>query len=192
MLNNLKKTLQIFLPVIVLIAGCKEISFREPQPKGKKTLKNVPKQIQGKYLPLTADGELSRDTIVIHDQGYYFGYYDITDRTNSNDKEYESGVLSDSLVLKAFKGYYFFSFHERPEWTVRVVKPEKDGDLIYMAPEQDGVDFKNYLNKISTEIRVDSFQVEDKMIYQIDPTPKELVRLIEKGYFTKAVLKKIM
>jgi hypothetical protein len=74
---------------------------------------------------------------------------------------------------------------------LRVLKQEKNGDLIFMAPEQEGVDFKDYLKKLSTEIRIDSFEVKDETLYQIDPTANELVKLIEKGFFSRAVLKKV-
>jgi hypothetical protein len=191
MLKTPNKPVLILIAACMFAASCKEITFRQPQPKGRKPLAAIPKEIQGRYLPLTEDGEVSRDTVVIFKEGYRFGYYEASDRTNPNDEEYESGVLSDSLVLKTFKGYYFFSFHENPEWTLRVVKREKNGDLIYMAPEQEGVDFKDYVKKISVEIPIDSSEVNGKTLYQIDPTPKQLVKLIEKGFFSRAVMKKV-
>ena len=74
---------------------------------------------------------------------------------------------------------------------LRVVKPEKNGDLIFMAPEQENVDFNDYVKKLSAEIKIDSMQSGDKMLYQIDPTANQLVHLIEKGFFSRAVLKRV-
>ena len=190
LLKELNKSTVILATVWIFVVSCKEITFREPQPKGRKALSTIPHELRGMYLPVGDDGQVSRDTIVIFKEGYRFGYYDASDRSNQNDEEYESGVLSDSLVLKTFKGYYFFSFFENPEWTLRVVTREKNGDLIYMAPQQEGLDFKDYMKKISMEIAIDSSKVNGKMLYQIDPTPRQLVKLIEKGFFSTAVLKK--
>jgi len=178
----------IILVSLLLIASCKEVSFRDPQPAGRKPLKSVPKSLQGRYLGLEESGEPSKDTVVITSRGYYFAYSNQVDQGKS---EYDEGLLSDSLILKSYKGYYFLNINENPEWLLRVIKQEKNGDLIYMAPEQEGVDFKDYLKKLSVEIKIDSFQVEDKMLYQINPTPNQLINLIESGFFSRALLKKV-
>lgn len=180
--------------LLILIAlfafyACKEISFREPQPKGKKVLKVIPHILQGKYLTYQENGELSNDTIIITPQGYRFGYF--KPAVKNENSEYDKGVLSDSIVLKTYKGYYFLNFNEKPEWILRVIKPEKSGDLSYMALEQHDVEFKTYLKNLSTKISIDSFMVSEEMLYQIDPTPNQIIDLIDKGYFTRTVLKKI-
>lgn len=171
----------------VLISSCKEISFKEAQPKIKKQLSSVPKSLRGKYVAYREDGNLAQDTIIINANGYTIAYSQPADSRSP----YDNGVLSDSLALKNYKGYYFLSFHEKPEWILRVLKPEKNGDLIIMAPEQEGVDFSDYISKLSKQIRIDSTLAGDKMIYQIDPSADQLVSLIERGYFSRAVLKRV-
>jgi hypothetical protein len=173
--------------LLTLLVSCKEISFKEPQPKGRKALSEIPKTLWGKYLTYQENGDLAKDTIIISARGYRIAYFE----PSGEASEYDKGVLSDSLIIKNYKGYYFMNLHEKPEWLLRVLKPEKNGDIIYMAPEQEGVDFKDYIKKLSGEIRIDSIQVQDKMLYQIDPSPNELVKLIEKGFFNRATLKKI-
>lgn len=176
---------------MLFLASCKEISFEQPQPKGKKSLTEFPKSLRGKYLTRNENGGWSKDTVVIEAKGYHFGFFDPADRDNAGSDEFDRGFISDTLVLKSHKGYFFLNLLQRPQWALRVLRPEKNGDLTFMAPEQDGVDFKDYVKKLSAEIRVDSFLRNDKMFYQIDPSPNELVRLIEKGFFSKAILKKI-
>jgi hypothetical protein len=176
--------------LLSILFSCKEISFKEPQPKGRKILATVPKELQGKYLPEKDDGGVSKDTIVISAKGYRFGYYDPAEQIKTRDK-FDDGNLGDSLILKNFKGYYFLSINERPEWLLRVFKRQSNGDLLYMTPEQDGVDFKDYVKHLGREIRIDSIKLTDETLYQIDPTPKQLVSLIEKGYFSKTLLKKV-
>lgn len=180
----------LFATVLVVLYGCKEVTFKEPQPKGKKPLTSVPKNVQGKYLTLTDEGDLSKDTVVITSRGYRFGYFDAAERSAKN-KNYEEGVLGDSLVLKTFKGYYFLNLNEDPEWLLRVLKQEKNGDLIYMALEEKNADFNAYLEKLSREVRIDSVTTAKETLYQIDPTPTELVDLIDKGFFSRTKLVKI-
>lgn len=186
----MSRTIWMIVFLFFAVASCKEVTFENPQPEGRKSLTSIPKTLQGKYLTLTEEGEMSRDTIVVTDRGYYFGYYDIADRAKKNER-YEEGVLSDTMVLKYYKGYYFLNFNENPEWLLRVLKKEKNGDLIYMTLEEKGTDFDDFLNKLSVEVRIDSTQLETETLYQIDPSPNKLIELINKGFFTETRLLKI-
>jgi hypothetical protein len=177
--------------ILCALIGCKEISFREPQPKGKKSLTQIPKKLQGRYLTIADNGEFSKDTVVITSSGYKIGYFNVSDKAEAEKNRYDSGVIGDSLVMKSFKGYYFLNFREKPEWLLRVLKQEDNGDIVYMSPEQSGVDFSVYIRKLAKEIKIDSTELEGKMLYQINPSPNELVALIEKGFFSRSLLKKI-
>lgn len=180
----------LILLTALMFCSCKEVAFREPQPKGRRALSYIPEKLQGKYLTFQENGELSQDTVIIFKNGYRFGYFDpLPERELKQD--YDQGILSDSLVLKTYRGYYFLNLYEKPEWVLRVIKQDRNGDLVYMAMEQEDVDFKDYVSKLSTEIAIDSMQVENETLYYIDPSPPKLVDLIEKGYFTRTPLKKV-
>jgi hypothetical protein len=182
---------RIFLLLLVLVAiSCKEITFENPQPEGRKPLAGIPKSLQGKYLARTGEGDPSKDTVIITARGYRFGYYDPAERSAKND-QYEEGVLSDTLVLKSYKGYYFLNMNEKPEWLLRVLKQERNGDLMYMTLEDKNMEFNDFLQKLSLEIRIDSLTTPEETLYQIDPTPAKLVELIDKGYFSKTKLIRI-
>jgi len=176
--------------MIFLFASCKEISFREPQPKGRRALTSVPVKLQGKYLPFQETGDPSKDTIIITPTGYRFGYFGEVP-PSKHTESYESGFLSDTLVMKSFRGYYFLSIYKEPEWLLRVIKQERNGDLIYMTMEQEDANFSDYLRKLSYEIAVDSIMLDDETLYHIDPNPSKLVELIDKGFFNQTILKKI-
>ena len=103
----------------------------------------------------------------------------------------EKNFLGDSLVLKHYKGYYFLSINNNPEWLLRVIQQEKNGDLVYMDMSEENNDFSRLVKKVSSEIRVDSIELKDEKLYQIDPTPQQLISLINKGYFKRTLLKKI-
>ena len=105
------KTLAI-ISIFFVLLGCKEISFKEPQPKGKKSLSKVPKELLGVYL-LIDEKESSKDTLIVSPNGYLIA---------SDQKQ---SLLGDSLVLKQYKGYYFLSINENPEWLLRVIKRRK-------------------------------------------------------------------
>jgi hypothetical protein len=164
----------ITVALIVAFTGCKEISYKEPQPKGKRALTEIPKELRGKYLIVEDDGT-KKDTLIVTKQGYQV----TADST--------SETLGDSLVLKRYNGYYFFNDHENPEWILRVIKKEKNGDLSYMFMETGEKSFNEFLVHLNKEIRIDSFEVNDEKLYQIDPTPRQLTDLIKKGYFRKTI-----
>jgi hypothetical protein len=163
-----------FVSVFIALLSCKEVTFKEPQPRGKKSLKEIPEALVGSYL-LTDEKEGATDTLIVTSIGYVV----------ASDKK--GGELGDSLVLKKFKGYYFVNINENPEWLVRVIKQETNGDLVYMTMDEEGVPFKDFLEKVSKEIKIDSVEINGEKLYQIDPSPKQLVRLIEKGYFRKTL-----
>lgn len=172
---------KLFLAFVFIVAcACKEISFQGPQPKGKASLKEIPKSLLGKYLLSEQNDASNKDTLVVTRNGYYV----TSDSTR--------GTLGDSLVLKKFKGYYFFNDNENPEWLLRVVKRLDNGDLTYMSMDPGEQKFNEFLLELNKEITIDSFHVKNKMLYQIDPTPQQLVDLIDKGYFRKTIrLKKL-
>ena len=123
---------------VLFLASCSEISYKEPQPKGIKNLTQVPSKLHGRYLILD-DGEQS-DTLVVSATGYKLGKDDLA-------------TLSDSLVMKYYKGYYFINMRSDYSWYLRVVKPLPNGNLSYMAmpeisDEHQGKEFRDLLSKI--------------------------------------------
>jgi hypothetical protein len=175
----MKKLPQIFLLLLLISTACNEISFKEPQPHGKKFLKAVPAELHGKYFIKDEDGT-AKDTLIISAEGYIVGH-------NPNEKV----LLSDSLVLKYYNGYYFVNMNRDPEWILRVVKRENNGDLLFMSLEDKERNFNSFLKRLSAEIKIDSTDVKEKKLYQIDPTPKELISLIKNGYFKQIEFKKV-
>jgi hypothetical protein len=166
--------------LILSLFACKEISFKEPQPKGKKSLTKIPRELLGSYLVIEEKEGDGKDTLVVTERGYYV------------PGDSSKGALGDSLVLKKYKGYYFFNENENPEWLLRVVKREPNGDLSYMLMEPAEKSFNEFLLTLHKEIEIDSFEVNNEKLYQIDPSPKTLISLIEQGYFKKTItLKKL-
>jgi hypothetical protein len=165
--------------ILLIFFSCKEISFKEPQPRGKKSLQQVPAKLYGVYL-LSDENETSKDTLVVSAKGYLI----VSDQ--------KQNFLGDSLVLKYHKGYYFLNINENPEWLLRVIKQEENGDLTYMSMDVEEASFNALVKKLSHDVKVDSLEVGGEKLYQIDPSPKQLMKLIRNGYFKKTIrMKKI-
>ena len=142
---------KLFPAILILsLVACKEISFKEPQPKGKKSLSQIPRELLGSYLVVEEKGTDSKDTLVVTTKGYYVP-------SDSSKEE-----LGDSLVLKKYKGYYFFNDNENPEWLLRVVKREPNGDLSYMLLEPKDKSFDEFLLALNKEIEIDSVEVNKR------------------------------
>lgn len=164
----------LLIAIFLCVVSCKEVTFKESQPRGKQALKDLPKELRGRYaITSSEDGE--QDTVIVTAKGFYV--------TGDSTETY----LSDTRILKKYSGYYFVNDFQDPQWMLRVIKRENNGDLSYLALEPDKISFNDYLVELNKEIRIDSMERNGGMIYQIDPTPKELLNLLAKGYFRKSL-----
>jgi hypothetical protein len=174
--------LLLFLLGVSLFA-CTEITFKEPQPKGIKTLSEFSQSLQGRYIVPQDSGSEKFDTVYVEPMRY---------RINSIAKDEEwmnRGVLSDSLVLKHYKGFYFLNFYTDEQWIVRVFKQEKDGNIVmYEINLSDDEKVKKLTERFNPEvIKKDN----STTYYRIDPTPKSLLQFIKENYSTQEPLRKI-
>lgn len=157
----------IFLLAIVFTA-CTEISYKEPQPKGITSLNSVPDKLFGKYI-------LDGDTVVFFDKGF-----------RSIDKKEDVLYLSDSIVLKKYRGYYFVNYRDGYEWLLRILKPQKNGDLLMLEMDnvpEDAAQRRLFIETLSKQTPVIETTVDSVTHYVIDPSPKKLYELIQEGYF---------
>jgi hypothetical protein len=173
----MKSMVPCFLGLVFLIA-CSEICYKEPQPKGVKPLTEIPGKLHGRYIVSDENG--STDTLIVFNKGYRIGKDDVAS-------------LSDSLVLKQYKGYYFINIRDDVAWYLRIVKQEKNGNILYMAMPEATSEYKGGIFKdvLSLDVPVAETEVEGKTHYIIDPSPKKLLELIRKGYFGEQTFKKI-
>ncbi len=169
----------------LLLYSCKEVTFREPQPAGASSLKEIPLKLRGSYATRDkATGEIG-DTLIIESWGYHF--------KDKNDQDWlGKGTLSDSLVVKFYENIYFVNFKEGDQWVLRLVKEKSPGVLEFLSIDiQDDSKRKEILRKISRKVPVKEIQRNDDTFYQINPTPSQLMQLIKEGYFTGIELRKI-
>jgi hypothetical protein len=154
--------------VAIAFAACTEISYKEPQPKGISALASVPEKLHGTYL---MDG----DTVVFFDKGF-----------RAKDKKEDVLYLSDSIVLKKYKGFYFVSYREGYQWLLRILKSQKNGDLLMLEMDnvpEDAAQRKLFIETLSKATPVIETTADSVTHYVIDPSAKKLHELIQNGYF---------
>jgi len=169
----------------LMLYSCKEVSFTDAQPAGVTALTEIPTELKGKYLIVNkATGE-KNDSLIIESWGYRL--------KDKDDKDWlGKGTLSDSLVVKFYKDYYFINFRSGNQWVLRLVKKKPSGDLEFLSIDiQDDARRKGLVKKLSNRFTLKEIKKGDDVFYQINPTPAQLLQLIKEGYFTGSVLKKI-
>ncbi len=84
-----------------LFYSCKEVTYKVPQPANASSLKEIPASLHGEYQPVGIYDDEKKDTVIIESWGYHF--------KDSSDKDFlGKGVISDSLVIKFYRDFYFF------------------------------------------------------------------------------------
>ncbi|MBI1770231.1 MAG: hypothetical protein HYR67_17825 [Bacteroidetes bacterium] len=170
----------------LLLASCKEVSYKEAQPGGVPSLKEVPPNLRGIYQAYDqATGDFS-DTLIIESWGYHM--------KDKKDKDWLGrGTLSDTLVLKFYENYYFVNFKFNNQWVLRLIKQHPNGSFEFLSIDLQNNDpkKKDLLKKLSKKLKVTEFKKKDDTFYQINPTPAQLMTLIKEGYFTGSKLNKI-
>jgi len=169
----------------LLLYSCKEVTFYESQPAGIAPLKEIPQPLRGYYQTYDRQTGETGDTLIIESWGYHF--------KDKEDKDWLGrGTLSDSLVVKFYKDYYFVNFKDGNQWVLRLVRQKSPGVLEFMSIDiQDDSKRKDILRKLSRKMPVKEIRKGDDTYYQINPTPAQLISLINEGYFTGVELRKM-
>jgi hypothetical protein len=171
------KTLLCIFSVLCLVS-CNEVSFPTHQPKGITPLKAFPKELRGYYL--TTEGDSIQDTIQIEERSYRT----LDGKPNSEKSWLDAAEISDSLVVKKYKGLYFINFKENNEWLLRILKRDKKGNLTFMMMAINDSEKVKSLSELEKELPVQVIELSDnEKYYRIDPTPKQLMSLIKKKKF---------
>ena len=178
------KTLLLISIWSLLLYSCKEVSFREPQPAGVKSLKEVPGSLQGRYVGIDDQGK-DTDTLVIEPWGYHF-------KDAKENDWLGRGVISDSLVIKVYENYCFVNFRAGDQWVLRIIKQKPSGDISFLSLNvSDDAKRKDILRKLGKRFPVKEIERKDDTFYQIAPSKEQLILLIKDGFFTGSDLSRV-
>lgn len=136
---------------------------------------------------ITFDGDLLFDSSLPEKRGIRF--------TISNDtlhykvRLYVTRQLSDSLVLKKLGSWLILSEREKPDayWEVYLIEKQAGGDLKAYAVKnlevEDSESDREYDGRLSDFYSITNFQKIGESDYLVDPSRRELKKLIKKGLF---------
>ena len=142
--------------------SCHEVYFEQPQPMEKRALNKIPSKIRGLYAE-------EKDTIEVT----------ATSVKGLADDDY---ILNQGLVVKKFKGYYFFNFKEKDNgyWQVYLVKPyDGEGLQLYTLAMDEEADRAEVRKITPVRTTFDSDGNEDD--YFLNPSKREWKKLFERG-----------
>lgn len=160
----------LFFSLIVFISSCVEVKFEQPQPAGIKAEKIFPVDLQGTYI------DENNDTLIINDVTYRFG--------NGKTIFGGGGELSENLILKKYKKYYFLSEKNDSLWNIIVVKLKNKNDLKVFIIDGENKEKIEELKKI-TNVK-ERYKSEGEIDYYIiNPDKKELKKMLRKKIFTE-------
>ena len=153
-----------FVFVLILsLPACVTVGFEQPQPRGKKSLDAFPSSLLGMYddIPNGQDAEL-----IIRENSVF-----INDDEIGNEGDI---YLSDSLVLKKFKGYYIANYRDTDCecWMIQPFTQDED-QLVLFDLSLDSDEAKKILPNFTRNIRKDG----DSFI--IDPNRRALKRMLK-------------
>jgi len=169
----MKRCLPI-LAMMLLLAACDQVIFTESQPPKVKPLSEIPAVLQGIFLD--QDG----DSLYVHEQS--FSYY--SDEYSS----FQDVYLSDSAVLKEYKGHFFYStpimLETEKYWLCYLLHSNENGFDLYTMDPEDVVKLAK-LQEITSKIG--DIEEGDNAYYLFEPKKKDYKKIISDTIFTKMI-----
>ena len=160
-----------------LLAACREVSFPVAQPAGIAALQEVPSPLCGAYVASNEKTGERSDTLLIESWGYH--------SKDTRDKDWLGrGTLSDSLVVKFYRDYYFVNFRVGDQWVLRLIQQMPDGNIRFMSIDLGADHHQDVLKRLSKRVKLKEVKRGEDTYYQINPTPEQLLELINAGFFT--------
>ena len=168
------KKILILLSLLLLLASCEEVIYPEPQPPRVKALKEIPDHLRGVYL------DENQDTLVILRRSFIYHVFSFTDASEE--------FLSDSLVLKSYKGKYFLStimdIGDENYWlTYLFEQDESTGNIEAYTMSPDDVVKMAMLQDITSKVA--EMGSGDEKYYLFAPKKRHYKKIIRDTVFSK-------
>ena len=170
------KKLVLLLITVILLSSCDQVIFTEPQPARVKAMTQIPETLQGVWL------DDSNDTLYVGTKSFRYPSEDFSIT--------EPEFLSDTSVLKEYKGRYFLNRTIRLDegnfwlsYMIDPVEPGKKMDLYTMDP--DDVVKLAKLQEITSKIR--DIEEGETSYYLFSPKKKHYKKIISDTIFSKMI-----
>lgn len=154
--------------ILLLMSSCVEVGFKHPQPSKGKTLTKIPQKMVEFYTGNRQDS--------ISENSNYLKFEDYI-----NDKTFENS-LSETTILKKWKGKYFLNQKEDDLWRIIMIVPVSNNN--YETYQLDGSNKQTVkLLKDITAVK-EIFSEDGKLkLLILDPSRKEFNKIIKSGAF---------
>lgn len=162
----------LFIICLFTLTSCLEVKFTESQPNKLSGLAYFPEELAGKYI--NQDG----DTLIIKGK-----YLFLANRKSKCASLFEQDSISNTILLKKWKSYYFLNLYEDDFWTVVLAERNDAGTLTVSLIDGESDETISNINTVHTLDTL--FTDEGEVIhYSLTPSHKELSKLIELGIFS--------
>lgn len=165
------RSLFLICSVALLQVACIDLGFESPQPEGQRNIGSVPGKFEGTYTN-------QEDTLSFHGSWLVSGNDSISIQP------------SDTLVIRKWKGWYFFNMTESKHhyWTVACAKVKGD-KLILLLPQIVREDKEMLTQFGGVEELIDENNNLDA--YIIDPSRSDWGRLLDSRLFAENVFERV-
>lgn len=171
----MKKLLYLFL-LAILLSACDQVIYTDSQPVKTKSLLVIPAALQGKWI------DQNGDTLSVYDNYFHYPSKEFT----IEEPEY----LSDSAILKQYKGKYFYNrrilIGSDIFWLTYMIDPIEDGkalDLYTMDP--DDIVKLAKLQEVTSKLR--DVEEGESNYYLFSPKKKHYKKIIADSIFTRVI-----
>ncbi len=112
----------VLIALLALLTGCQTYTFDQPQPRGASAISSFPDFLQGNYAHRSGPEflQISDNAVIISSVTQQDSF---TMKATERDTVF---TISDTSVLKSYKGYYFLSRLVKDTWMVFSIKPENN------------------------------------------------------------------
>ena len=116
------KQLLVLITLLALLTGCQTYTFDRPQPRDAAPIPVFPDFLKGTYAHRSGPEflQISDNAIIISSVTQQDSF---TVKAEDHDTVF---TISDTAVLKTYKGYYFLSRLVKDSWMVFSIKPENN------------------------------------------------------------------
>lgn len=160
----------------MLLVSCDQVIFPEPQPPRTNAFIEIPHELQGIWL------DQNNDTLLVNQHSFFYRSEDFP----ITDPKY----LSDSAVMKNYKGKYFYNrlirIDDNDYWLVYIIDLSDSGETMVLSAMDPGDIVRlARLQEITSKLR--DIETEEAEYYLFAPKRKHYKKIISDTIFSEMI-----